>query len=321
MVKIEDFIFHVVHNDGDEPILMEETPIGNFEPFFIDRIREVVEGNKFNFDPDSSFLDEIRVLDKRPHARFLEISKEFAISFHKHDRRISPGVMIFMNVKIDRVRKYVLLKYDHESVVYYVTDEKKHTAILKMLVNTISKHRDALQKSAIIDIDSDPDNPSAIIYDKSKPSHITGFFRDFLGVTRKYSDEVLAEKVLDSFKETVKYFRQDLPTEVRTDITGKFQTAVKNKPEFQPATFLKDTLGGMVTPEMEARFQRELRSNDVAGDSFTFNNQVWAPKRKRYITREGVQLMVPTDADDTVKFTTEGNKTIITITTEEYKEE
>lgn len=48
-LSIEKFIFHVVHHRSDEPILLEQTPIGGFEDFFLKRALETLRGNRFTF--------------------------------------------------------------------------------------------------------------------------------------------------------------------------------------------------------------------------------------------------------------------------------
>jgi hypothetical protein len=48
-LKIRNFIFHVVHHGEDTPILFEDAPLGNFEQFFLDRVRDTLRGNRFVF--------------------------------------------------------------------------------------------------------------------------------------------------------------------------------------------------------------------------------------------------------------------------------
>src|SRR5689334_18580822 len=92
-INILDFIFHVVHHGSKEPFLIDETPVKGFEGFFIDRIREIMDGNSFGFEKESQFLNDIRVIDNNPK-KFVEISKELARRFHNEDGRIKAGVMI-----------------------------------------------------------------------------------------------------------------------------------------------------------------------------------------------------------------------------------
>ena len=46
---IKEFIFHVVHHGPDQPILFDETPLDDFEGFFLERVRDTLRGNRFVF--------------------------------------------------------------------------------------------------------------------------------------------------------------------------------------------------------------------------------------------------------------------------------
>src|SRR5688572_26266703 len=153
-IKITDFIFHVVHHGEEDPGLLDETPIDKYEHFFKERIKEVLDGNKFYFNPESTFLTQIKKLDN-DHSLFLEISKALARKFHEiQDDRIKPGVMILMKTAIGGIDHYILIKYDHEMVIYY-KKTTLNTAILDEMSNTFSKNKSALQKSAIIKLDGE----------------------------------------------------------------------------------------------------------------------------------------------------------------------
>src|SRR5471030_1225438 len=98
-LRIDRFIFHVVHHGAPEPILLDEAPIGDFEPFFIARLAETLEGNRFVFTNGS--LTKQNLLNERANPeRFVEISKVLAREFHSHgDQRIERGVLIVMALR------------------------------------------------------------------------------------------------------------------------------------------------------------------------------------------------------------------------------
>jgi hypothetical protein len=315
-IKIEDFIFHVVHNGQSGPILLDETPIAGFEDFFIARIEEILEGNTFNFNKDSKFLLDMRELDDHPK-KFVAISKELAKRFHNQDRRIKPGVMILMKVLITDKVRYVLIKYDHHAVIYYKTQSNK--ALLSKVTNTFSENKDALQKSAIIDLKAR--KSVAVVVDKSDRQNVTDFFKEFLGINRQYDQDTLTTKVRDAFRQTVKAFKDQLPEEITKQTTLKFATAAKNNPSFDPATFIRSAIGADFTPDMEQRFLRELRDQDIAGESFTFQENIPAPTFVKYKSAEGVTIKVPHEAIDTVRMVKEGNRTTLTIVSTRIDEE
>ena len=93
LLAIDKFIFHVVHHGGDQPVLFGETPIGDFEPFFLARVRETLRGNRFVFLDGSVTRAALKQVVDDPN-RFVEVSKTLALAFHHNvgsDRRIKPG--------------------------------------------------------------------------------------------------------------------------------------------------------------------------------------------------------------------------------------
>lgn len=316
-ITIENFIFHVVHHGDDQPILMDETPIKGFEIFFKNRILEILDGNKFDFIPDTPFIGNIQEI-KDGKNDFLEISKTIATNFHSHqDNRIKAGVMILMDCNIANVRKYILIKYDHENVIYYTT--KGNKAILAEISNTFSKSKEALQKSAVIDLSTHP--PTAIIVDKSERENVTQFFKNFLGIKRVYESELLTKKVKESYLQTVKHFKANLPKEYTSQSNLLFYETVHKMENFEASAFLQKAFGIHYSEEMENIFKRELKRKDINGEEFKLDKTIPRPKQKKFRTNEGVSIQFPTDAEDTVKIKHFNNSTVVTITTSQLLEE
>lgn len=316
-IVIENFIFHVVHHGESEPILMDETPITGYEVFFKRRIQEILHGNSFVFEHESKFLKQIKSIEFEKKD-FVEISKEIAIDLHPHkDNRIKAGVMILMKVKINNNTKYILIKYDHEDVIYYRLENKK--AILSEISNTFSKSKDALQKSAIIDLSKE--EITAIIVDKSERENITKFFKNFLGVKRILNDTALTVKVKECYKETVKEFKDLLPKEYTRQSDLHFYNTIQNNQKFTPDLFLSTIFGEYYNVDIEKSFQKKLRSKDIHGEEFNYDINHPKPKLKKYSTAEGVQINYPNDAEDTVVIKDLKDKTVITITTQKLTEE
>jgi hypothetical protein len=316
-IEILDFIFHVVHHGEDNPILMEETPITGFEYFFKERIKEVLNGNKFFFNPESSFLNKVKHIDGN-QATFLEVSKQLAKDFHAiQDDRIKPGVMILMRTKIASQIRYILIKYDHENVIYYTTTTDNR-ALLNEISNTFSKSKEALQKSAIIHLD---DEAYVVVIDKSERSHITKFFKSYLGIKRSYTEEDLTTKIRDCYLTTVKYSKNELPKEFTSSSQQIFFETVQKSKSFETEEFLKKAFGTHYSPEIKTCFERELRRQDLFGEEFNFFKNIKAPRSRKYRTSEGVQIQFPDSANDTVDIKHNKNETVVTIRTKKLTEE
>lgn len=315
-IEILNFIFHVVHHGDDEPILMESTPLGSFNNFFRNRIYEVLNGNKFFFTDTSVLLGQLLKIDQSIQ-RFSEVSKEIAIKFHEQqDGRIKPGVMILMKVLFHGAPKYIIIKYDHENVLTYV--QRGNSAILREISNTFSKNKTALQKSAIISLD---DPPYSIVLDKSDRKNITNFFKGFLGVKRKYSEEVLTEKLRKVFLSTVKKHQGSLSNEITSRASNIFYDFIQSTKTFEREEFLPRILGSEYSEKMEKTFKSELKKEDIEGEEFSFNQNLSSPSEKRYSTAEGVKIRYPDFAEDTVEIDSTDTHDIITITTSKLLEE
>lgn len=316
-IQIHDFIFHVVHHGADDPILMEETPIVGFEYFFKERVKEVIQGNKFYFNPASEFLQEIQKIPGA-NATFLEVSKTLARKFHAiQDDRIKAGVMILMKVTYGVKMLYILIKYDHENVIYY-TQTADNKAILSEISNTFSKTKEALQKSAIVHLE---EQPFVVVVDKSERNDITKFFKGYLGIKRSYTKEELTDKVRDCFLATVRMNKENLPKEYTAGAQKVFYDAVQGADNFAPQEFVTSIFGALNTPDIQKTFERELKKKDVAGEEFEFNKNIKAPRLKKFRTSEGVSITYGEDAKDTVKITHTNDETTVTIVTKKLLEE
>ena len=310
-ITISEFIFHVVHHGEEDPILLDETSIKGFETFFKDRIREILSGNKFFFEEDSAFLESLKSIESKEKS-FLEISKELATAFHSiKDNRIKPGVMILIKCTINTENRYILIKYDHEEVIYYTQINKK--AILKEISNTFSKNKTALQKSVIIELSNH--DSTAIVIDKSELSNITAFFKAFLGVRRVYNSDIMTTKVQESYIQTAKAFKNLLPKEYTRQLPTNFYNLTKSMDNFEEEGFLKQAFGMYYSPQMDLTFKRELKRQDILGESFPLDKKIPEPKQKKFRTEEGVIIQFTKEAEDTVKIVDQENETIITITT------
>ncbi len=311
-IDITNFIFHVIHHGEDKPILLDNTPLGRFERFFKERLSEVIDGNNFFFDDDSSFLEKMKLIDENIQ-RFTILSKEMAKDFHSHqDGRIAPGVMILMRVRIQDVPQYALIKYDHENVLTYVQDGNE--AILKEISNTFSKSKSALQKAAIVNLSDQ--KPRAIIVDKSDRKNITQFFKGFLGVIRKYESKTLTDKIRRAFLATVRNFKDELPTDYTSRASHIFYDFVQNNDSFERDDFVEKIFGEHYKDLMENVFDKNLKKEDISGEEFSFDKSITKPREIKYKTAEGVLIQYSEDAEDTVNINNDQpDKTIITITT------
>lgn len=316
-LSIDKFIFHVVHHRNDEPILLDETPIGDFEDFFLERAMETLRGNRFTF-ADGSITKTLlkQVLDDE--SQFVPVSKTLAQTFHAgRDKRIKPGVMILMTLVTGQRKLLSVLKYDHEeSVTYDITEDAK--AILKAIANSFTKSADALQKSALIEIvDSDSDgDDNIVVVDKTVRHEITDFFRGFLACKRLFDDKQMTQAVEALVVDVVKKHQNDLPNDITQNVRDRYYDTVQKRDKFDAAEFFAEFFGAHGSAAVRASFDKGLAKRSMEGEVFKFDKGAVKKLRpQKYKTAEGVKIDVPEKASDTVKTATTAAGTVITITT------
>lgn len=316
-LRIKQFIFHVVHHGPEEPELLDEVPIGDFEPFFLDRARDTLRGNAFEFLAHSETRRRLGMIDKTP-ATFVEISKELAQDFHKQrDKRIKPGVFILMRLTSRIKTFFLVIKYEHERVVAY--EIEKHRAILHEIKNSFTQSPSALQKSAFIRLSRV--GGDLVVIDRTIRKDITDFFRDFLGVRRKYDAVQMSEKVAEAVYETVRAHQADLPPAFAANWRNNLDRVASKRKVFDADDFVNVFFGAEATEDVRETFTDELTKRELKDEVFDFDRNAFKVSGiTRYRTYEGVAVQVPAEARDFVKVENLTDRSRIIITTKRVVE-
>lgn len=319
-IEIIDFIFHVVHHGEEVPYLMDNTPLGRFEGFFKQRVAEVLAGNIFDFIESSDFLKKMQDIDNDSN-QFVEISKQLASDFHSRgDERVKPGVMILIKSKIQDSEKYIVLKYNHDRAITYSSNGTE--AMLEAIDNTLSRDKKAIQKSAVIDLNST--TPHARIIDHINRKDITKFFSSFLGVRRRYDRSELTIKLKKVLLKTIKKHKDSLSNEIASSISARFFELAKSSEVFDMQNFLGQILGEEnISEAMQADFEKYLESEDILGEAFELDPENSKLREVKLQTAEGVSVKYDANtAGDTVQIDkTDSGLSRIVITTSSIHEE
>jgi hypothetical protein len=67
-LQIKQFIFHIVQHEDAKPTLLAETPIGKYQKFFIDIVKETLKGNQFEFVAGSDTCRLLREISEDQEA-------------------------------------------------------------------------------------------------------------------------------------------------------------------------------------------------------------------------------------------------------------
>lgn len=320
-LSIKQLIFHVVQHEGDEPILLDETPIGGFESFFLERVRETLKGNHFQFVQGSDTLRILQEISKNPKS-FVSNSKQLAINFHAaRDGRIKPGAIILIRLTTTDKELFSLLKYDREQVIAYnlINDTR---AVLEEIINSFTNSKSALQKCALIELDNEGGN--LVVIDRTVNYDITDFFRGFLNVRRLKPENEMTESVHKAALKTTTKHRNDLPKEITGKIRSITFQAIQDLETFNEDEFFDKVFGSHGNPKIRHTYNTFLKQEGIQGDTFRFiKNAIKPPKERKYRTSEGVKITVGQEAEDTITIEQgRGNEpTIITIKTDKLTEE
>lgn len=298
ILQIRDFIFHVVHHGDDQPVLFDETPIGAFEKFFLERIRDTLKGNRFIFLEGSvtaAALNEIQT----DGSKFVDISKTLARAFHtRGDRRIKLGVLILIRLSAGPRILFSIIKYDHETTLSYDVAQNS-SAVLKEIANSFTKSKEAMQKSALIELNEN--GGDLVVIDRKVAADISEFFRGFLTVRRAYDQDELTGALEKVIRATVKAHRDDLPAEIVSKVRERLYNTVQKREDFEEDQFFSEFFGADGSDEIKKTYQKLLKTNNIDGEIFKLSKAVIAkPRPTKYSTAEGVNLDIQERAQATV---------------------
>jgi hypothetical protein len=312
-LSIENFIFHVVHHNADEPILLNEAPLNGFEGFFLQRALETLKGNQFIF-ADGSNTRTLLSQALKDQSAFVPNSKLLAQTFHAaRDGRIKPGALILMILQTGNRKVFCIIKYDHElAITYDINDD--YVAFLKSIANSFTKSPDALQKSALIELGENDDN--IVVVDKFSRKQITDFFRGFLVCKRRYTNYDLTKTIEDVVVEVVKRHKDELPAEITQNSRYRYHQSVLKRDVFESDEFFAEFFGAHGNEKVRKTFNSILKTRDLDGEVFEFDKTaVKSTKPQKYKTAEGVKIEIPEQATDTFHAQNTPEGTTITIKT------
>ena len=319
-LRIKQFIFHVVHHGEDEPILLDETPIDGHEAFFMERVEETLKGKRFIFNDLSKTQSLLEDILNDPSS-FVAASKDLAIYIHSANKKsIKPGVLMLIKLSDGNETLFSLIKYDHDQMIRYSLVDGNTKALLEEVTNGFTKAKKALHKAAVIR--KSPAGWNLVVYDSKVSYDISEFFKDFLGVRRKYSKTEMTEAIEQVALDTVKKHRRLLPKEVTGKIRHLVHEVVSNNETFEADSFFDKIFGAYGNNVIKKTFVRALEKRDLDGESFKFDkNAIKKPRNKKLETIEGVKINYDVKkAGDTVKILQPDGKseeTIIEITTKQ----
>lgn len=321
-LRVKQFIFHVVHHGEPEPTFFEELEIGEFEPFFLERVKSILKGTPYEFNPQS---DVCKILESvnEDSSLFLEQSRKLAVNLHSHgmdDKRIKKGVMILMSLITLDKELFAIIKYEHDQVLRYRNDGAK--VVLENVADTFTQSADAMQKAALIDMSED--NPVVMVLDRNVRAGISGFFQGFLNVRRAKSERELTETLLDVVRNTSNKHLDVLPPDYTREIQARADEFMQNGGQFNDNEFFTKVFGPDADDSVRNTYKHFIEKEDLVNEQFYLDKEAASvAKKRKFKTAEGVTIYFGDKAASTVKISygQNGEKDVIIIESSRVREE
>lgn len=310
-IRIERMIFHVVGKEPGRPLLLDQVvAVGSYEAFFADRIRDTLKGAVYQFLPIAGTRDALARAAVGQQEFVLEtqnLANRFQ-ALYEADGRLSNGVLVILQFMAGEERLFDILKFDHDPAVGYdiQVNAGHRVAVLGAISRHFSRHKEAVQKSALVRID-DAGGGEVCAIDRSSSIDITGPFQAFLDVKRKFEHAELTTRMFNVLYRVGMKHQDDLDPDVVKSLRHRVREALTRLGNFTPgqSSELKAAVFGPLASDhpVHASFAKELERNNMTDETIEFDPQV-LPRTSRLLkeTREGIQVFIPEQEKDRVDF-------------------
>ncbi|WP_329904168.1 nucleoid-associated protein [Porphyromonas pogonae] len=303
-IVIEKLIFHIIITDEVIPTYLDEIEITEEQKkFFKDRLSDAAQGRQYIFTPDNPHIKRLgREILKADNDKFVELSKEITESFHQaHRGNTNNGVFIVSIASIRKRQLLFLIKLDHKKVYEYKLKGAK--ALLEEVKNTFIEDKSAIQKVALIDINSNV-VWDVLVYDRSKSGGITDFFAKFLSVLPRETESDLTRKFQNMARE---WASNNIDIRDTKQEPSMYKNRARN---YLVNTDLVDSdnyINAVIIDDNDSRrkkskesFKKFLEEKGMYGQEFTPKREALTPKEQKNIrqTAEGVKIEWMGEAKD-----------------------
>lgn len=295
-LTISRMIFHVIHNDAEEPILLEEVPCGDYQDFFLDLVSECLKGTRFEFNDGSQTERLLRDIYEDSDS-FQEKSRQLAANFHAAAvGNAGPGIFFVLRMDTEDGAYFALIKYDNQPVLQYRIENDANVTIDE-IANTITQDRRALQKSVLVYMDAEQSD--VIARDRqASGGDLAHYFRGFLNVSRLQNGEQITRALRRAVVDTVSKHAAELPDDMTREASNRFtKTVVDGAPD--PESFYGSYFGEHGNENLRDTFQQQLQRRGLDDCPFDLDPATAVKtSKRRFRTSGGITLQLPPDSPD-----------------------
>ncbi|NLS16235.1 nucleoid-associated protein [Rhizobium sp. P40RR-XXII] len=311
-LKIERMIFHLV-GPKNGLIKLEEVDPGEFESFFVDRIRSVNGGLPYAFSDASSTRERLGRIASNAGV-FQEESEKLAEDFQAyHGGTAAEGAILLFVLKAKAMRSFALLKYDDETVIAYDLKDDgggRKKVSLEALQKTFVQNKAALQKAALIKLTEK--GGELTVLDRRNQQKVAQYFEAFLGARQTLSDAELTKKLVDVTRKVIGDNPDLVDGEVVRELTKRTYDAASGGGEIDSEdhrSFLETVIGHKLADDsvLLSKFNRSLTTERISGVPMTLvPDQVKGPKTLHFKTENGIEIRVPNEFRALIEKTEDG---------------
>jgi hypothetical protein len=305
-LAIQQSVFHIV-GPGDEHFqLLEAFDAGPYAGFFLDRVRSVHSGNRYEFLPDSAVRAQLARIAK-DGTRFQEESEKLATAFNAaHGGSTAVGAFLIFELACQSGRLFALLKFEDEKVLSYDfvkgKSGKPHPTF-GAIERTFVQNRSALQKAAFIRLGKSADE--ICLVDRQNPVRPATYFEQFLLVRRQRTEEQLTETIVNMTRKVAQKHKVTLPPDTMKNLAQRLFDASQSGGSVdgeKADDWFKSFVGPLPgdSPVLKD-FRAELKREGMKGESFVLQKgAVAAPRNRRVETASGVKVTFPASLKNSV---------------------
>lgn len=305
-LAIRQSVFHIV-GPGDEHFkLLEAFDAGQHANFFLDRVRSIHSGSRYEFLPDSPVRAQLaRIADDR--TRFQEESEKLATAFNAaHGGSTAVGAFLVLELACQDQELFALMKFEDEKVLSYDfvkgKSGKPHPTF-GALERTFVQNRNALQKAALVRLGSSADE--ICIVDRQNPARPAAYFEQFLLVRRQRTETQLTEAIINLTRKVAQKHKDELPQGTMKNLAQRLFDASQSDGSIdgeKADEWFKSIVGPLPDDSPALKdFRAELKREGMEGESFVLQKgAVAAPRNRRVETASGVKLTFPASLGSSV---------------------
>lgn len=306
-LTIERMVFHLVGPNEESFVRLQEFAPGQYQEFFLERIRSVNGGIPYRFSNASATRTRLQRIAE-DHEVFQDESEELARDFqNRHGGSAAAGAFLIFSLRVGQDRAYALLKYDDETVLSYEFEENEdgdRIVTLDSIERTFVQSRDALQKSALIRL-TDEDGELTVL-DRQNQQKVARYFENFLDARRQFNDADLTQRLVKVTRAVIKENRGLVSEEVSRNVHRRtYEAAAQggNINAENQKSFLESVVGRPLedADDLVMLYRRALNRERIENVPVRLDpTDVRAPASERIKTANDIRIRVPNEMRDAV---------------------